>query len=309
MAATAQEKELRQLKPAAKSFTRPMLNFVGKLLVYSLLITGAILFTAPWLWMLSASFQPLSDIFNWPPTWWPEHFTIQNYRDVLKAVGLGRWYLNSAIIAISVVVGQLFFNSLAAYTFAKRRFPGRDKIFVFMLSTLMIPGVIFLIPNYLILMRIPLFGGNNILGEGGIGWLDSYWGLILPSMVSVWGIFFIRQYMKSIPDDLLDAARVDGASEFWIYWKIALPLSGPALAANAISTFTWNWNEFFWPMIVLQSNDLYTVQLGLAMFFVKQRTVWDVVMAGSVMATIPVLLVFLLFQRHFIRGIALTGMK
>jgi multiple sugar transport system permease protein len=309
MTVTARKKELQKVTPATRTISIQLMNGFGKLLVYAALISGAFLFTAPWLWMLSASFQPLGDIFNWPPTWWPEHFTIENYRRVLRAVGLGRWYLNSAFISISVVIGQLFFNSLAAYTFAKRRFPGRDAIFVFMLSTLMIPGVIFMIPNYIILQHIPFFGGNNILGEGGIGWLDSYWGLILPSMVSVWGIFFIRQYMKSIPDELLDAARIDGASEFRIYWQIAIPLSGPALAANAISTFTWNWNDFFWPMLVLTNPDLHTVQLGLALFVVKNRTVWDVVMAGSVMATIPVLLVFLMFQRYFIRGIALTGMK
>ena len=204
---------------------------------------------------------------------------------------------------------QLFFNSLAAYTFAKRRFPGRDTIFVFMLGTLMIPGVVFLIPNYLILQHIPLFGGNDILGNGGHGWLDSFWGLILPASVSVWGIFFFRQYMKSIPDELMDAARIDGASEFRIYWQIALPLSGPAIAFNAISTFTWTWNDFFWPMLVISSERLKTVQLGLALYVVKNRTAWDDVMAGSVLATLPVLLIFLIFQRYFIRGIALTGMK
>jgi multiple sugar transport system permease protein len=207
------------------------------------------------------------------------------------------------------VVLQLFFNSLAAYTFAKRRFPGRDKLFVFMLGTLMIPGAVFLIPNYLILQHMPLAGGNDILGNGGYGWLDSYWGLILPSAVSVWGIFFLRQYMKGIPDELLDSARIDGASEFRIYAQIALPLAGPALAATAIGTFTWTWNDFFWPLLVISSPDLQTVQLGLALFVVKNRTVWDQVMAGSVLATLPVLLVFLIFQRQFIQGIALTGFK
>jgi multiple sugar transport system permease protein len=267
------------------------------------------MFAAPWVWMVSASFQPLGDMFNWPPTWWPEHFTRENYTDFLEAAGLWVWFANSAFIAISTMILQLFFNSLAAYTFAKRRFPGRDKIFIFMLGTLMIPGVVFLIPNYLILQHIPLFGGNNVLGAGGHGWLDSYWGLILPASVSVWGIFFFRQYMKSIPDELMDAARIDGASEFRIYWQIALPLSGPAIAFNAISTFTWTWNDFFWPLLVIKSESMKTVQLGLALYVVKNRTQWDDVMAGSVLATLPVLLVFLLFQRYFIRGIALTGMK
>lgn len=307
MAVKTEERHLE--KASAAIDASKVLGTLGKLLVYLALIIGAIMFTAPWAWMLSASFQPLGDIFNWPPTWWPEHFTLENYRRVIRAAGIGRWYVNSMIIAISVVVLQLFFNSLAAYTFAKRRFPGRDAIFVFMISTLMIPGVVFLIPNYIILQRIPLFGGNNILGMGGIGWLDSLWGLILPSAVSVWGIFFIRQYMKSVPDELLDAARIDGATEFRIYWQIALPLSGPALAATAISTFTWNWNDFFWPMLVISNPDLRTVQLGLALFVVQNRTVWDVVMSGSVLATLPVLIVFLIFQRYFIRGIALTGMK
>ena len=309
MAVTTQEKEITSVRPVSRVDLGEILSRLGKFLVYLTLVIGVILFTAPWVWMVSASFQPLGDMFNWPPTWWPENFTIDNYHDFLEAAGLGRWFLNSAFIAISVVVLQLFFNSLAAYTFAKRRFPGRDAIFVFMLGTLMIPGVVFLIPNYLILQHIPFFGGNDLLGQGGHGWLDSYWGLILPASVSVWGIFFFRQYMKSIPDDLIDAARMDGASEFRIYWQVALPLSGPAIAFNAISTFTWNWNDFFWPLLVISSEKLKTVQLGLALYFVKNRTAWDDVMAGSVLATLPVLLIFLIFQRYFIRGIALTGMK
>jgi multiple sugar transport system permease protein len=309
MEVSVQDQELTQLTPAKKVNTSRLLGSLGKLLVYVILITGVIMFTAPWLWMVSASFQPREDMFNWPPTWIPEHFTLKNYAGFLKQAGILRWFMNSTLVSLSVVVLQLFFNSLAAYTFAKRRFPGRDKIFIFMLGTMMIPGVVFLIPNYIILMKIPLFGGNNLLGAGGTGWLDSLYGLIVPSAVSVWGIFFIRQYMKSIPDELMDAARIDGASEFRIYAQIALPLAGPALATNAIQTFTYNWNDFFWPMIVISSDKWRTVQLGLAMFFVKNRTAWDMVMAGSVLATLPVLIVFLLFQRYFIRGIALSGMK
>lgn len=298
-----------QYRPARRSLSSILMRLSGRGVIYIVLIIGVILFTAPWVWMVSASFQPRGDMFNWPPTWWPENFTIKNYEGFLESEGITRWFINSAFITGGVVVLQMFFNSLAAYTFAKRRFPGRDKIFVFMLSTLMIPGVIFLIPNYIILQHIPLAGGNNLVGAGGHGWLDSYWGLILPSAVSVYGIFFLRQYMKSIPDDLLDAARMDGASEFRCYWQVALPLSGPALAATAIGTFTFTWNDFFWPLLVISDPELRTVQLGLALFVVKNRTSWDLVMAGSVLATLPVLLVFLLFQRHFIRGIALTGMK
>lgn len=309
MAVTAREQPQARAAPVVQAKPVPLAYRFGLMLVYLILAAGAVLFTAPWAWMVSASFQPLGEMFNWPPTWIPETFTVQNYVKFVQAAGLGRWFLNSTIISVSVVVLQLFFNSLAAYTFAKRRFPGRDKIFVFMLGTLMIPGAVFLIPNYLILQHIPLAGGNDIFGQGGHGWLDSYWGLILPSAVSVWGIFFLRQYMKGIPDELLDSARIDGATEFRIYWQIALPLAGPALAATAIGTFTWTWNDFFWPLLVISSSQLQTVQLGLALFVVKNRTVWDQVMAGSVLATLPVLLVFLLFQRHFIQGIALSGFK
>jgi multiple sugar transport system permease protein len=309
MAVTARKKDFTGTQPAEKTSSGGIANLLGRGTVYAILIIGAILFTAPWVWMVSASFQPRGDIFNWPPSWLPEHFTLDNYHDFLEAAGIARWFLNSTIIALSVMVLQVFFNSLAAYTFAKRNFPGRDAIFIFMLGTLMIPGVVFLIPNYIILQHIPLFGGNNILGQGGHGWLDSLVGLIVPSAVSVWGIFFFRQYMKSIPDEMIDAARIDGASEFRIYWQIALPLSGPALAFNAISTFTWNWNDFFWPFLVISSEKLRTVQLGLALYVVKNRTAWDDVMAGSVLATLPVLLIFLIFQKYFIRGISLTGMK
>ena len=308
MAVTAQRTEPADVQVPGKLRTN-LNETAGRIIVYLLLAAGAVLFTAPWVWMVSASFQPLGDMFNWPPTWWPEHFTVANYTNFIKASGLGQWFINSAVISLSVTGLQVFFNSLAAYTFAKRKFPGRDIIFTFMLGTLMIPGTVFLIPNYLILQHMPLFGGNDILGMGGHGWLDSLYGLIIPGTVSVWGIFFIRQYMKSIPDELLDAARMDGANEFMIYALIALPLAGPALAATAIGTFTASWNDFFWPLLVIKSDSLRTVQLGLALFVVAHRTRWDVVMAGSVLATIPVLLVFLTFQRYFIRGIALSGMK
>lgn len=285
------------------------MSFLKNFLLYALLTIGVVIFIAPWVWMVSASFQPLGDIFDWPPTWIPENFTLNNYTRFIQTAGLWRLFANSGYIAITVTALQLFFNSLAAYTFAKRKFPGRDFIFFMMLGTLMIPGQVTLIPAYLILQHVPLFGGNDIAGMGGHGWLDSYWGLIVPGAVSTYGIFLLRQYMKSLPDELLDAAKMDGASEFRIYAQIILPLTGPALAAMGIFTFTYNWNDFFWPLIITSSPEIRTLQLGLALFVVKNRTVWDLVMAGSVIATLPVLIIFLLFQRYFIRGIALSGLK
>jgi multiple sugar transport system permease protein len=285
-------------------------------LAYLILVPGAILFVAPFAWLISASFQPMGDIFSWPPQWIPKHPTLHGYRSFLgigaDAVGspqAWRWFANSAFVATSVTVLQLFFNSLAAYVFAKRTFPGKNAIFMLFLATMMVPGQVTLIPNYLVLKHIPLFGGNNLLGQGGSGWLDSYYGLILPGAVSAFGIFLLRQYMSSIPDELLDAARIDGASEFKIYSRIVIPLCGPALAATGIFTFVAAWEDFFWPLIIVSTPEHYTAPLGLALFVVKNRTDWSVVMAGSVIATIPMVLVFIFFQRRFIQGIAVSGLK
>jgi multiple sugar transport system permease protein len=280
-----------------------------KLVVYVLLIVGAVLFVAPFAWTVTASLQPLGDMFRWPPSWIPRAPSLDNYAKFLRTESLGLWFFNSAYVSLAITFLQLFFNSLAAYAFAKRRFPGRDGLFLIMLGTIMIPGQVLLIPSYIILKHIPLFGGNDIFGQGGHGWLDSYWGLIAPSAVSTWGIFWLRQYMRGLPDDLIDAAKIDGASEFRIYAQIVIPLSRPALAASAIGTFTYVWNDWFWPLIVTSSEQLRVLPLGLAMFVTKNRVAWDLLFAGSVLVTLPVLLAFLLFQRQILKAVALSGLK
>lgn len=292
---------------------------VPVLLAYAVLIPGALLFVAPFAWLVSASFQHIGEIFSWPPQWIPADPTLDNYRLFFGAPVEGRstevdanvvrWFANSVFVATSITVLQLFFNSLAAYVFAKRQFPGRDALFLLFLATLMVPPQITLIPNYIVLKHVPLFGGNDIFGQGGHGWLDSYYGLILPGAVSAFGIFLLRQYMLTIPDELLDAARVDGAREFTVYWRVVLPLCGPALAATAIFTFMFAWEDFLWPLIIISSHDHYTMPVGLALFVVEHRTAWDMLMAGSVVATIPVIIIFMIFQRRFIRGISMSGLK
>jgi multiple sugar transport system permease protein len=281
----------------------------GKAVIYVLLAVGSVVFIAPFIWMVTASLQDVSDMFRWPPSWIPRSPSFDNYVTFFQQERIGRFFFNSAFVALTVTALQLFTSSLAAYTFAKRKFPGRDLLFIITLGTLMIPGQVTLIPNYVILKHIPFFGGNDWLGAGGHGWLDSYWGLIVPQAASAFGIFLMRQYMMSIPNDLLDAARIDGGSEFRIFAEVVMPLCRPALAALGIFTFTYQWDDFFWPLIIITSEELRTLPLGLALFVVKNRTAWDLLMAGSVIATLPVLLVFLFFQRHFIRGIAVTGMK
>ncbi len=310
MATVAQEPISPAARPAGAAGSRrsPWAG-VWRVPVYLLLLAGGVLFVAPFAWMVTSSLQDVSDMFAWPPRWIPQNPSLSNYLEFLRAERIGRYFFNSAFVAVTVTLLQLFLSSLAAYTFAKRRFPGRELLFVGILGSMMIPGQVTLIPVYVILKQIPLFGGNDWLGQGGSGWLDSYWGLIVPQGISAFAIFMLRQYMKNIPDDLLDAARIDGASEFRIYREIVLPLTKPALAALAIFTFTYQWDDFYWPLIIVSSESLRTLPLGLALFVVRNRTVWDLLMAGSVIATLPVLIVFLLFQRHFVRGIALSGMK
>jgi multiple sugar transport system permease protein len=292
---------------------------VRNVLAYAILVPGALAFVAPFAWLVSASFQHVGDIFSWPPQWIPNHPTLDGYKlffgigdeaaQARGAEGVARWFGNSLFVASSITALQVLFNSMAAYVFAKRRFPGRDLIFLLFLATMMVPPQVTLIPNYLVIKHIPLFGGNDILGLGGHGWLDSYYGLIMPNAATAFGIFLLRQYMQSIPDELLDAARIDGASEFKIFRRIVMPLCRPAIAAMAIFTFTYAWEDFLWPLIIISSGDHTTAPLGLALFVVKNRTAWDILMAGSVIATLPMVVVFMIFQRNFIRGISLSGLK
>jgi multiple sugar transport system permease protein len=300
--------------------SRRKFSLRSRILTYCVLAPVAILFVAPFAWLISASLQPIGEIFQTPPHWIPHNPTDVGYRQFLnvghltnaeQAQGSGdwRWFANSAFIAITVTALQTFFSALCAYCFAKRDFPGRNAIFLLFLGTMMVPGQVTLIPNYIILQHVPFFGGNDWMGNGGHGWLDSYYGLIMPGVVSAFSIFLIRQYMLSIPNDLLDAARIDGASEFRIFWSVVLPLCTPALAASAIFTFQSSWEDFLWPLIVMTSPEHYTAPVGLAFFVVQNRTSWTLLFAGSVIATIPMILVFIFFQRKFVQGIALTGVK
>jgi len=313
-------KDRKDRKPAGAPQEKEHMSLRAKLLTYLVLAPLAILFVAPFAWLISASFQPIGTIFANPPTWIPDDPTLGGYKGFLnvgdltqaqEAQGHGnwRWFANSAFVAITITVLQTFFNAMCAYTFAKRKFPGRNVIFVLFLGTMMVPGQVTLIPNYIIIQHIPFFGGNDWLGAGGHGWLDSYWGLIMPGIVSAFGIFLLRQYMVSIPNELLDAARIDGASEFRIFWSVILPLCMPALAANAIFTFQGAWEDFFWPLIIMSDPEKITAPVGLALFVVQNKTSWNLLFAGSVIATLPMIIVFLIFQRHFVRGIAVTGIK
>ena len=295
----------RPAPPAPRWRLRP-----GTPVKYVVLTALAILFIAPFVYMVSASLLPLDRMFKYPPSWIPTNPTLKNYTGFFGSEHpIGRWIFNSAYITVTITVLQLFINSLIAYTFAKRKFPGRDLLFFMGLATMMLPFQVTMIPNYLILKQIPLFGGNTLAGVGGHGWLDSYWGIIAPNIGNPFAIFLLRQYMVSIPDELIDAARVDGAGHFRIYWRVILPMSKPALAAVAIFTFQFWWQAFFWPLIIINSPQLYTLPLGLALFQQAHRSLWNLIMAGSVLGALPLIAVFFIFQKQFVQGISLSGSK
>jgi multiple sugar transport system permease protein len=277
--------------------------------LHLLLAAGGVTMILPFLWMLSTSLKPEKQIFRYPPVWIPHTWEWANYTRAMQAAPFGQYFINTIIYAVVVTVSNVLLCSLAAYAFARLRFRGRDTLFLLVLGTMMIPGQVTMVPVFIMLKRWPLVGGNDWLGLGGHGLLNSYSGLVLPAAVGAFGIFLLRQFFMTLPRDLEDAARIDGCSEAGIYWRIILPLSRPALATLAIFTFTGAWNEFLWPLLITSKDSMKTLQLGLQVFQSQYTTRWDLLMAGTVVVTLPVLLIFLAGQRYFTRGIAMSGIK
>lgn len=278
-------------------------------LLHLLLAAGAVTMLLPFLWMISTSLKPESEIFRFPPVWLPRAWQWDNYTRAMQAAPFGRYFLNTVVYAAAVTCSNLLLCSMAAYAFARLRFRGRHLLFLLTLGTMMVPGQVTMVPVFIMLKRWPLMGGNDWLGIGGHGLLNSFPGLVLPGAVGAFGIFLLRQFFMTLPRELEDAARIDGCSEAGIYWRIILPLSQPALATLGIFTFTAAWNEFLWPLLVMSKDSMKTLQVGLQVFQTQYTTRWDLLMAGTVVVTIPVLLIFLAGQRYFTRGIALSGIK
>jgi multiple sugar transport system permease protein len=262
--------------------------------LHLLLITGSVVMLVPFAWMLSTSLKEPGDVFIYPPQWIPEPVQWENYQETVTVMPFGRFYLNSAIQAVAVTVLQLVTASLAAFAFARLRFRGRDLLFLLYLATMMIPFPVTMIPNFVIMRYL--------------NWIDTFRALILPPAFSAFSTFLLRQYFMSIPVEMDDAARVDGASSFRIWWQIILPLSGPALATLAIFTFLGQWNSFLWPLIVTNSESMRTLPVGLATFQSQYSVQWHLLMAGSVIAVLPILVIYIAGQKWFVRGITLTGM-
>jgi multiple sugar transport system permease protein len=308
---------------------------VKKLVTYLVLGFVGLFMLLPFLWMLSTSVKPASDVFtsfeNPIKAFVPRETQWRNFPrvyDTTRAMGGGfaRWYLNSVLVAVVVTLGQVTTSACAAYAFARLRFPGRDKLFLGYLATMMIPGAVTMIPNFILMRKItewltvvaPMVDWDasrvvSVFGRtydaGRLVGLDSYFALAVPAMFSAYGTFMLRQYFLSIPRDLEEAATIDGCGLFRIFTTIILPLSKPALATLTIFTFMGNWQSFYWPLIVLTQDSMKTLPLGLLSFMGLYSTQWSLLMAGSMMMILPMIIVFLVGQKWFISGIQLGALK
>ena len=268
---------------------------VVRALLYAMLVLGALLALLPMVWMVSASLMPTGEASTFPPRLFPRTVTLEHYRALFTRLDLGRSLLNSAIVTLAVTLLSLVVNSMAGYAFAKLRFAGRERIFRTLATGLVIPTQVAMLPLFLLLKQL--------------GLINTYAAVIIPGMASIFGIFLIRQYALSIPDDLLDAARVDGAGEFRIYWSVVLPVVRPILATLAIWTFLSTWNDFMWPLIVLSDDAKWTLPVALSNLVGEHVQDTELMMAGSVLTILPVMLVFLLLQRYYIQGVMAGSVK
>ena len=266
-------------------------------LVHGLLLVGLVISMLPFYWMIVGSLKGKGGVFVVPPQWWPTKPKFINYLTVFEKTNFATGLLNSCFITFTRTAVTLLLSSMAGFAFAKYDFPGRDGLFAFLLGTMMIPGMVTMIPMFMVIVRM--------------GWVDTYQALLIPGLASAFGTFLMRQYMFNVPDEMIDAAKIDGAGDFRLFFQLALPISVPALISLAIFTFFGNWNALFWPIIAIRSKSKYTLPLSIMNLRARGYVYVDysVVFAGSFMATIPTLLVFLLLQRHFVSGIAAGALK
>ena len=264
-----------------------------QIVIWTLLFLGGFVMITPFIFMVSTSLKFNNEIYELSLL--PREPTLSNYVFLFQESKFIRWFVNSLIVATATTVSVLFFDSLVGYALCKFKFRGRNIIFIAILSTLMIPTEMLVIPWFVM--------------SSDFGWLDSYWGIMFPGLMTGFGTFLMRQFFSTIPDDFLEAARIDGLNEFQIWWEIAMPLVTPALAALAIFIFLGNWTAFLWPLIVTNSADLFTLPVGFASFSGEFITDWELIMTGATVATLPTLLVFIIFQRFIIRGVMLAGLK
>jgi ABC-type glycerol-3-phosphate transport system permease component len=296
--ASERAERLKAIRTRARPVPRHPLR---RTVLYVALIAATLVMIGPLYWMFTTAFKPAGDVFASPPKWIPSPWTLENFRRVFTLLPFDRYLVNSTFVTGMIVGLNVLFDTAAAYAFAKLRFPGRDVLFFALLITLMIPFQVNLIPLYRIMVM--LHDVNPHLG------VDTYFGLIAPSAVQVFGIFLMRQFIRSIPDELLESARIDGASEFQILRRIVFPLVKPGMATLAIFTFLTAWNDFLWPLIVTSSDHMRTLPVGLALLARRNTINWGVTTAGTVVSAAPMIAVFLVLQRRFIEGLTAGAVK
>lgn len=267
----------------------------GQVIKYIVIIAASLLMVLPFIWMLSASLKAETEIFGFPIKWIPETFRWDNYSEVWTSVPFHIYYLNTIKIAVITTILVIINSSLAGYAFAKIKFPESNRLFFIYVATMMIPYQVMMIPQFMLMNKL--------------GLVNSHWALIILGTFNPFGVFLFRQFFLSIPDELLEAARIDGLSEFGIYWRIIMPLSRPAIASLVIFSFMHSWNDFLGPLIYLTSDRLYTLQLGIQHFITEYNTEYALLMAAAVSAIVPTILVYFFAQDHFIKGVANTGIK
>lgn len=273
-----------------------LVQTIGTATHYIVLLAVAAMMALPLVWMVSTSLKPRREVFKYPPQFIPEAPQWQNYSDAWAEQPFGRFMINSLKVSILSVLGQILFCSLGGYGFARFNFPFKNQLFALLLASMMIPNVVNIVPLF--------------IGYREVGWLDNHITLIAtPALASTFGTFLYRQFMMTIPQELEDAARIDGASAWGIYWRIMLPLTKPVAAVLATFTFIGTWNQFFQPLVFLQSTEQFTISIGLATFRQEEGTIWNLLMAASVITLMPTLIVFMFTQQYFVRGIVTTGIK
>ena len=288
--------QAEQVPPLVPVGTRPASALASKWWIYALLTLGLLAMIGPFVWMLLGSLKTQRELLQIPPTWLPENPTTANYTRLFDRLDFPRYFWNSTLIAVMITLSNLVFCSMMGYALAKLRFFGRDKLLLLVLGTMLIPGSVTLVPLFVLMSKLNL--------------VDNIFAVILPAAAGPVGVFLMRQFMLGIPDELLEAGRVDGASEFFLFRKVVIPLSAPALAALAILTFLPAWNSLLWPLVVLTSEENFTLPVALAIFARGEFAAdYGLLMAGSVVLVVPVILLFLLLQRHFTQSFTMTGIK
>lgn len=274
---------------------RQAMQRLYNVIAYTILGLGSIMMLLPFYWMVVTSIKVPAEVISFPPTWIPHEVTLQHYLRTFRDLSIGIFYRNSAVVAVTKTIIMVFTSALTGYVFGKFSFRGRDLIFGGIIATMIIPLQVYMIPLYIMMVDF--------------GWHDTYTGLIVPYTFSAYAMFLVRQAMHNIPTELIEAARIDGANELYIFVRLVLPLSKAVLATLVIFYFMWNWNNFLWPLVVLSSPDKYTLPIGIAVFNSEYSTDYGATMAAASLTVIPIMIVFFMFQRYIVEGVALTGLK